>query len=94
MPDSGTVGAIFWCKVGACANWVPHSGANWVPLSGAKWVLGATGCWVPVGAGCQWELGASGRWVPVQKFLFYPSKAWIPFINAPVCSVNELPGEK
>ena len=25
---------------------------------------------------------------------FYPSKAWIPFINAPVCSVNEHPGEK
>ena len=35
-----------------------------------------------------------GHWVPGAgaKFLFYPSKAWIPFINAPVCSVNEHPG--
>ena len=36
-----------------------------------------------------WEPGASAK-----NSIFYPSKAWIPFINAPVCSVNELPGEK
>ena len=35
-------------------------------------------------------------WVPVTQPNFfpflYPSKAWIPFINAPVCSVNDHPG--
>ena len=35
------------------------------------------------------------HWVPgAGAIFFYPSKAWISFINAPVCSVNEHPGEK
>ena len=46
----------------------------------------------------KYRFWVTGRRVPVQKnkkfILFnYPSKAWIPFINAPVCSVNDHPGE-
>ena len=37
-----------------------------------------------------WVPGASHP--PKFFFLFYPSKAWITFINAPVCSVNDHPG--
>ena len=55
----------------------------------AHWELGASGSWEPVGAGSQWEPGASAHF-----FFNYQSKAWLPFINAPVCSVNELKGEK
>ena len=44
------------------------------------------------------KVSVLGHWVPGAShppkffFLFYPSKAWIPFINAPVCSVNDHPG--
>ena len=78
------------------------AGANWVPVSGPlgagsqvsvlpHWELGASMklLFLP-----HWELGASGSQEPVQIFFCYQSKAWLPFINAPVCSVNELPGEK
>ena len=65
--------------MGACANWVPDSGANWepgaganwVPDSGENWVLGAGANWAPVSGAkwvpflVHWVLGASGCWVPV-----------------------------
>ena len=70
---------------GASANWVPGGGA------GANWVLGASAGvnWVP----CSTTLGAGCRWKKKSILFNYPSKAWIPLINAPVCFVNDHPGE-
>ena len=65
------MGARFWCKVGACANWVPDSGANWVPGAGAgaNWVPVSGANWVPgAGAGANWVPVSGANWVPGASF--------------------------